>query len=152
MRIAVVEQGVVTNVTIGGPGIECPPEVGPGWTHDGTAFIPPPGVTAPDPERPEAISDVQFFQGLTKAPFQIITEDEAEAANAAVIPELLLAIINGPVVAALLPPGITPFDIRMKVGGSTTFERHHVMTEILLAAFGWDEEQADAFWLFCSGL
>jgi len=66
MRSAIIENGVVANVIKGSiPGsIECPPEVGIGWTYDGSTFTPPP---APEPQPdpgPEPVTRIERRQGL----------------------------------------------------------------------------------------
>lgn len=83
-----------------------------------------------------SISDRQFFQQL--AILGVITEDEALASNAAVIPAPLLGIIE-----AL--PEDQRFAAKMIVSGATTFERSHPMTLAIGAAHGWTAEQIDAF-------
>ena len=82
MRSAIIENGVVVNVIKGSiPGsIECPPEVGPGWTYDGSTFTPPP---APEPEpepAPQSITMRQLLIGLMGAEW--ITPAEADAWSA----------------------------------------------------------------------
>lgn len=85
---------------------------------------------------PQLISDRQFFQQLAIA--GIITEEEALAANAAVIPSAILTIING------LPAEIQ-FSVKMLISGATVFEREHPMTEAIGAAYGWTANQIDDF-------
>jgi hypothetical protein len=101
--------------------------------------------TAPDhpnapevdlPPCPSSISDRQFFQQLAIA--GIITEEQALASNAAVIPPPLLDIING-------MPAEQQFGAKMLVSGATVFERHHPMTEAIGAAYGWTAAQIDGF-------
>lgn len=90
----------------------------------------------PDPNVPQSISDVQFFQQLVID--GIITEDQALAANAAVIPAPLLTLISA------LPPA-QQFDAKMKVSGVTTFSRNHPLTIEIGTAYGWSSAQLDAF-------
>jgi hypothetical protein len=87
---------------------------------------------------PERISDVQFFMALAREGH--ITEAEAEASNAAVVPQTLLNAIN-----SNLPENMR-FEARMRIGGSTEFRRHHPLTAMLAQAMGWNDEQVDALW------
>ena len=83
MKSAIIdENGDVTNVIMGSrsDAIECPPEVGIGWTYDGSAFTPPP---APEPEPepvPQSITMRQLLIGLMGAEW--ITPAEADAWSA----------------------------------------------------------------------
>ena len=82
MRSAIIKDGVVVNVIKGSlPGtIECPPEVGIGWTYDGSTFTPPP---APEPEpepAPQSITMRQLLIGLMGAEW--ITPAQADAWSA----------------------------------------------------------------------
>jgi len=57
MRVAIVEEGVVTNVIVADEltepnWVECPDEVGVGWTYDGETFMAPP----PEPLPPGALT------------------------------------------------------------------------------------------------
>jgi hypothetical protein len=61
MRAALIENGVVVNVSIPADGqalpagwVYCEPEVGPGWAYESGAFAPPPRPPGPTPE--EAIA------------------------------------------------------------------------------------------------
>lgn len=92
---------------------------------------------------PGSISDRQFFQQL--AIDGVITEAEALASNAAVIPAPLLAIIN-----AL--PAEQRFPAKMLVSGATTFERSHPMTEVIGAARGMNAEEIDEFFRAAAAL
>jgi hypothetical protein len=85
---------------------------------------------------PAAISDRQFFQQL--AIQGIITEDQALAANAAVIPPPLLALIEG-------MPQDQQFGVKMLVGGAVVFHRNHPVTEAIGTAYGWSPTQIDDF-------
>ena len=57
MRSAIIKDGIVANVIVGSiPGsIECPKDVGIGWSYDGNTFTAPP---QPEPE-PPTIEDCQ---------------------------------------------------------------------------------------------
>lgn len=101
---------------------------------------PDPYVAPPDPV-PQSISDRQFFQQLSIV--GIITEDQALASNAAVIPPPLLALIE-----AL--PADQQFAAKMLVSGATIFERHHPITEAIGQAYGWTVEQIDGFFTAAS--
>jgi hypothetical protein len=103
------------------------------WLSDGG--VPDPYV-APPPPVPASISDRQFFQQL--AVQGIITQDDAIASNAAVIPPPLLSIISG-------MPADQQFGAKMLVGGATVFERNHPMTIAIGTAYGWTSEQVDDF-------
>ena len=97
--------------------------------------VPDPYVPPPEPV-PAEISDRQFFQQLAVA--GLITEEQALAANAAVIPSPLLAIIGQ------MPSG-DQFAAKMLVSGATVFQRNHPMTEAIGAAYGWTAAQIDDF-------
>ena len=97
--------------------------------------VPDPYVPPPEPV-PAEISDRQFFQQLAVA--GLITEEQALAANAAVIPSPLLAIIGQ------MPSG-DQFAAKMLVSGATVFQRNHPMTEAIGAAQGWTAAQIDDF-------
>jgi hypothetical protein len=97
----------------------------------------------PPPPVPSSISDRQFFQQLA---FEgIITEDDALASNAAVIPPPLLAIIDG-------MPASQQFAAKMLVSGATVFQRNHPMTLAIGAAYGWNAAQIDAFFQSAAAL
>jgi hypothetical protein len=85
---------------------------------------------------PKSISDRQFFQQL--AVEGIITQADALASNAAVIPPPLLDIISAMPVEA-------QFSAKMLLSGATTFDRDHPMTLAIGAAYGWTAAQIDAF-------
>lgn len=90
----------------------------------------------------QSISDRQFYQQL--AVLGIISEAEALASNAAVIPAPLLVLIDGDTDHVGLPEG-QRFAARMLLGGATVFERNHPMTIAIGAAYGWTGEQIDGF-------
>lgn len=92
---------------------------------------------------PASISDRQFFQQL--AVEGIISEEEALASNAAVIPPPLVAIING------LPEN-QKFKAKMLLSGATVFERNHPMTVVIGQAYGWTTTQIDDFFRAASQL
>src|ERR1700730_4659558 len=103
------------------------------WIAAGGA---PDPYVAPPPPVPESISDRQFFQQLAVA--GIITQDQALASNAAVIPAPLLTIINA-------MPSDQQFAAKMLVSGATVFDRNHPMTIGIGTAYGWISDQIDAF-------
>lgn len=103
------------------------------WLSDGGT---PDPYVAPPPPVVQEISDRQFFQQL--AIMNVISQDDALASNAAVIPPALLAIIN-----AL--PEDQQFGAKMLISGATVYERHHPMTEVIGQAYGWNSEQIDTF-------
>lgn len=103
------------------------------WLGDGG--VPQPYLEPPA-SVPHSISDRQFFQQLSVA--GIITEDDALASNAAVIPPPLVAIIEA-------MPGSQQFSAKMLVSGATVFERDHPMTLAIGAAYGWTPAQIDDF-------
>lgn len=92
---------------------------------------------------PQQISDRQFFQQL--AIDGIISEDEALASNAAVIPQPLLSIIEQ-------LPADQQFDAKMKVSGATTFYREDPLTVGIGTAYGMSSAQIDAFFTAASDL
>ena len=73
-----------------------------------------------------------------------ISEEEALAANAAVIPPPLLVLIDGDTDHPGLPEN-QRFAARMLLGGATVFERNHPMTIAIGASYGWTSEQVDGF-------
>lgn len=112
------------------------------WTYDGAVFAAPviPPYVAPVPP---TISDRQFFQQLAVA--GIITQDQALASNAAVIPAPLLDIINA-------MPTAQQFAAKMVVSGATTFERAHPMTIAIGTAYGMTSDDIDAFFIAAADL
>jgi hypothetical protein len=110
------------------------------WVAQGNV---PDHYVAPPSPVPQTISDRQFFQQL--AVDSIITEDQALASNAAVIPAPLLAIIEA-------MPAEQQFAAKMLVSGATVFERTHPMTEAIGATYGWTSGQIDAFFRAASVL
>jgi hypothetical protein len=80
----------------------------------------------------QQISDRQFFQQLSV--LGIITEEQALASNAAVIPPPLLAIIDK-------MPEDQQFAIKMLISGATTFYSDHPITIAISRAYGWSDEQ-----------
>jgi phosphohistidine swiveling domain-containing protein len=92
---------------------------------------------------PQQISDRQFFQQL--AVDGIITEEQALASNAAVIPAPLLAIIEQ-------MPADQQFDAKMKVSGATTFYRDDPLTIGIGTAYGMTSEQIDEFFTAAAAL
>jgi hypothetical protein len=92
---------------------------------------------------PASISDRQFFQQL--AIDGIITEDQALASNAAVIPAPLLAIIDQ-------LPANQQFDAKMKVSGATTFLRADPLTIAIGSAYGMTSADIDAFFAAADAL
>ena len=85
-----------------------------------------------------AISDRQFFQQL--AIQGIITQADALAANAAVIPPALATLI-----AAM--PVDQQFNAKMIISGATIFFRDHPLTVGIGAAFGMTPTQIDQFFI-----
>jgi hypothetical protein len=73
----------------------------------------------------------------------IVTQDEALAANAAVIPPPLLDIIDE-------MPADQQFSIKMVVSGATMFERQNPLTISIGTAYGMTSDQIDAFFLAAS--
>lgn len=88
------------------------------------------------PTVPQSISDWQFFQQLAIA--GIITQDQALASNAAIIPPPLMAIIDA-------MPFDQQFKTKMLISGATTFERNHPITIAVGTAYGMTSDQIDAF-------
>lgn len=79
MRSAIIKDGIVTNVIVGSieGSVECPPDVGIGWSYDSSTFTPPP-PPAPEPEPepiPNSISIRQLRIGLVLADW--ITQEQA---------------------------------------------------------------------------
>jgi hypothetical protein len=92
---------------------------------------------------PQTISDRQFFQQLANA--GIISEAEALASNAAVIPAPLLAIIDQ-------MPADQQFGAKMIVSGATTFFRDNPMTIAIGTAYGMTPEQINEFFRAAASL
>lgn len=101
-------------------------------------YTPPPA-----PVVPQSISDRQFFQQL--AVQGIITEDQALAANAAVIPAPLVALIDA-------MPADQQFGAKMIVSGATVFERSNSLTIAIGTAYGMSSDQIDAFFRAAAAL
>ena len=78
MRSAIIESGGVVNVIKGSiPGsVECPPEVGIGWTYDGSAFTAPP---EPEPEPAPPVTRIERRQGFLALLSQGIKRADIEA-------------------------------------------------------------------------
>lgn len=85
---------------------------------------------------PQQISDRQFFQQL--AIEGIITQDDALASNAAIIPPPLLAIIEA-------MPEDQQFNAKMIISGATVYYRNDPLTITIGTAYGWTSDQIDAF-------
>jgi len=83
MRSAIIKDGEVINVIKGSiPGsIECPPEVGIGWTYDGSTFTPPPN---PEPELASPVTRIERRQGLRALLSQGIKRADIEAMISAI--------------------------------------------------------------------
>jgi hypothetical protein len=94
-----------------------------------------------NPRVPATISDRQFYQQLAIA--GILTEDEALAANAAIIPPPLLDFIDE-------MPADQQFSIKMIASGATVFERQNPLTISIGTAYGISSDQIDAFFLAAS--
>ncbi|GEM_PF-2705912 len=92
---------------------------------------------------PASISDRQFFQQLAIS--GVITQEQALASNAAVIPPPLLELIDA-------MPEDDRFGVKMLVSGATVFERRHPITEAIGTAYGWSPEQIDAFFIAAADL
>ena len=110
------------------------------WLADGGVpepYVPPPAAI------PQTISDRQFFQQL--AVQGVISQDEALASCAAVIPAPLLALIEQ-------LPSDQKFAAKMLVSGATVFERNHPMTIAIGSAYGWGSAEIDAFFVASAGL
>jgi hypothetical protein len=110
------------------------------WLADGG--LPDP-YAAPAPVVPPSISDRQFYQQL--AVQGVISEADALAANAAVIPPALLAIIDA-------MPSAEQFGAKMLLSGATTFERNNLLTIRIGTAHGWSAAQIDAFFIAAAAL
>lgn len=103
------------------------------WIEEGN--VPDPKEVPQEPV-PASISDRQFFQQLAIA--GIISEDEALASNAAVIPAPLLVLVNQ-------LPEEDQFNAKMILSGATTFERNHPLTISIGSAYGMSSDQIDEF-------
>jgi hypothetical protein len=109
------------------------------WLAQGNS---PSEAAKPQPV-PQSISDRQFFQQL--AIDGIISEADALASNAAVIPPPLLTIIEA-------MPAEQQFAAKMIVSGATVFERNHPMTLAIAAARGMTSGQVDDFFRAAAAL
>lgn len=114
-----------------------------GATYKDGVYTPLPPLPEPPAPPIHTISDRQFFQQLALE--GIITEDQALASNAAVIPPPLLAIIDA-------MPVEQQFAAKMLVSGATVYERNHPMTAAIGAAYGWGDAQIDDFFRAASTL
>jgi hypothetical protein len=97
----------------------------------------------PPPLIPASISDRQFFQQL--AVQGIITQADALAAIAAVIPPALSTLINA-------MPADQQFNAKMIVSGATTFFRDNPLTVAIGTAYGMSSAQIDAFFTAAAAL
>lgn len=102
-----------------------------------------PPVYEGTPQIVKSISDRQFFQQLSV--LGIITEEQALASNAAVIPPPLMSIIE-------TLPQDQQFSAKMIVSGATVYERNHPLVEAIGAAYGWTSQQIDNFFSEASKL
>jgi hypothetical protein len=117
--------------------------VGPDWTWNGTALVPPPAKSIP-PEIPQEISDRQFFQQL--AIQGIVSQSDAlSAVKTGTLPQALQTIVSG-------LPVDQQFSAQMLLCGATVFERNHAMTIAIGAAYGWTPAQVDAFFTVAAAL
>lgn len=92
---------------------------------------------------PPSISDRQFFQQLAND--GIISQSEALASNAAVIPAPLLAILEA-------MPADQQFSAKMIVSGATIYKREDPLTVAIGTAYGWSAGQIDAFFQAAAAL
>jgi len=76
MRSAIIENGVVANVIKGSiPGsIECPPEVGPGWTYAGNEFIKPPVIVESPDYNEQRVQELKTL--LTRTDHKVLPDYE----------------------------------------------------------------------------
>jgi len=94
-------------------------------------------AATPD-QRPETISDRQFFQQL--AIQGEVTEEEAIAAVATgALPQRLIDVVSG-------LPAEQQFAANMLLKGARSFNRSHPMVAMLGEEFGWTEAQIDDLW------
>jgi hypothetical protein len=114
-----------------------------GTLIDGVYTAPVVELPQPTPLFLLSISDRQFFQQL--AVLGVITQDEALASNAAVIPQPLLDIIDA-------MPADQQFNAKMIVSGATVFERNNPLTIAIGTAYGWSSAQIDAFFVAAAKL
>lgn len=110
---------------------------------DGDSFVAAPPPATPVVPVPASISDRQFFQQLAVA--GIITQDQALASNAAVIPAPLLTIIDA-------MPANQQFATKMLVSGATLFERQNPVTIAIGSAYGMTSDQVDDFFRAAASL
>jgi hypothetical protein len=103
----------------------------------------PDPYVAPPPPVPASITDRQFFQQL--AVQGIITQADALAANAAVIPQALLTLINA------MPPD-QQFGAKMIVSGATTFFRDNALAVAIGTNYGMTPAQIDEFFTAAAAL
>jgi hypothetical protein len=101
------------------------------------AYLKPPNTV------PASISDRQFFQQLAVA--GIITQDQALASNAAIIPPPLMTLIDA-------MPTEQQFSAKMIVSGATTFNRADPLTIAIGAGYGMTSDQIDAFFMAAAQL
>ncbi len=116
-----------------------------GW-NNGTYQIVEISWEVPDPAAavPEIISDRQFFQAL--AMNGAITPDEALAAvKTGALPAAMQTALN-------TMPANQKFNAEMMLSGATAFERHHPMTDSMMAMMGWDAAQTDQLWTYAATL
>lgn len=99
---------------------------------------------------PTVISDRQFFQQLATevnlgTGTTYITQDEARAAMAAVIPQSLVDLVKQ-------LPVVQQFPTEMQIMGSTSFDRASPIVATLGQLFGMSSADLDALWTAAAAL
>lgn len=145
MIYSVIKNGIIENnvtvenladwgIPVGCTVVENTEDYHIGGTYVDGVYTPPVDTSPVINPVPQTISDRQFFQQLSV--LGVISEDDALASNAAVIPAPLMTLINS-------LPVDQQFPAKMLIGGSTIFERNHPLTIALGTAYGWTSEQID---------
>lgn len=113
-------------------------------------------IAEPAPDAPTSLkplSQRQFFVGMTKEPWEVISQAEAMAfLKGGEIPAIMSQAIAGAVAQGLLPEGMTQFDVEAAVVAATQYELAHPFTLLIAGVLGWTEDELAAFWSFAATL
>lgn len=119
-KLAVIADGIVINTILGDPGfgggVECPEEVGVGWSYDGQAFSPPdPEPVSIDDARDSARSRIEtaYCNALKSFSWNGTTWDASDD-RATILRDILNRLANG----RGLPRGKSTVTLRDNSGAS----------------------------------
>lgn len=99
------------------------------------------------------LSTRQFFVGLTKKPWEQITQGEAMAYfRTGAIPAKLVQAIDLAIASGALPAGMTRFDIEAMIVAAQEYDMTNPLAMAIAAVMGWTEDELRQFWLFAAKL